>query len=265
VRVPVADGTAAGGDGTAAPLVSADDLPAQIAAWRERALRASPAPLVVTISAAYGAAGSIIGPEVARRLGLPFVDRAIPATVAHALASPLSDAAEHDDSSGHGIAYLLATAARSVPQYGLQPVEAGRALEEPDVFRLTTEAVLWQVAATTGGVILGRAAAVVLKDHPNVLRVRLGGPAGARIAQASELEGIDQTSARRRRAEIDQAREAYARQFYGADMSDARRFDLTIDSTQVAAGACVDIIVTAATSRDRPGAGAAPRVSGRRA
>jgi cytidylate kinase len=201
---------------------------------------------------------------VARRLGLPFVDRAIPATVAHALASPLADAAERDDRSGHGLAYLLATAARSVPQYGLQPVEAGRELEEPEVFRLTTEAVLWQIAATTGGVILGRAAAVVLKDHPGILRVRLGGAPGARINQASELEGIDEASAGRRRAEVDQAREAYARQFYGADMSDARRFDLTIDSTHVAIDACAEMIVTAVTARHRPGVGATPHTPARR-
>jgi MFS family permease/cytidylate kinase len=252
VRIPVA---AAAGDGAAAPLVSADDLPAQIAAWRERALRADPAPVVVAISAAYGAAGSIVGPEVARRLGLPFVDRAIPATVAHALASPLTEAADYDDASDHGLAYLLATAARCVPQYGLQPLEPGRALEEPEVFRLTTEAVLWQVAATTGGVILGRAATLVLKDHPGVLRVRLGGPAEARVAQASGLEGIDEESARRRRAETDAARAAYARQFYGADMSDARRFDLVLDSTQVSLDACADIILTAVTSRHRPGPG----------
>ncbi len=129
---------------------------------------------------------------------------------------------------------------------------------------MTTEAVLWQVAATTGGVILGRAATVVLKDHPGVLRVRLGGPADARIAQASALEGIEETSARRRRAETDQARAAYARQFYGADMSDARLFDLTIDSTQVGVDACVDIIVTAVTSRHPPGTTATPRVPVRR-
>jgi cytidylate kinase len=247
--------------GPTAPLVSADELPEQIAAWRERALQADPPPVVVTISAAYGAAGSIIGPQVARRLGLPFVDRAIPATVAHALASPLSDAAEHDDSSGHGIAHLLATMARSVPQFGIQPVEAGSTLEEADVYRLTTEAVLWQVAATTGGVILGRAATIVLREHPGVLRVRLGGAAEARIAQASELEGIEATSARCRRVESDQAREAYARQFYGAEMSDSRLFDLTIDSTQVAVGACADIIVTAVTYRHRRGARTTPAVS----
>jgi MFS family permease len=262
---PVAGGAgqvAAGSAGTA-PLVSADELPGQIAAWRERALRADPPPVVVTISAAYGAGGSIIGPAVARRLGLPFVDRAIPATVAHTLARPLSDAAGHDDSSGHGIRYLLATMARAVPQFGIQPVEPGGALSDADVYQLTTETVLWQVAATTGGVILGRAATVVLRDHPGVLRVRLSGPAEERAAQASALEGTDETAARCRLTETDQARKAYARQFYGADMSDVRLFDLVIDSTHIGAAACVDIIVTAVTSGRGTGMAAAPPVPAR--
>ncbi|HEY0540394.1 MAG TPA: cytidylate kinase family protein, partial [Actinoallomurus sp.] len=36
---------------------------------------------VVTVSATFGAGGSVIGPAVAERLGKPFVDRAIPYTV----------------------------------------------------------------------------------------------------------------------------------------------------------------------------------------
>ena len=34
---------------------------------------------IVTVSAAYGAAGAEIAPAVAEQLGLPFHDRAIPA------------------------------------------------------------------------------------------------------------------------------------------------------------------------------------------
>lgn len=33
---------------------------------------------VVTLAALYGAAGTVIGPQVAERLGVPFLDRAIP-------------------------------------------------------------------------------------------------------------------------------------------------------------------------------------------
>ena len=37
---------------------------------------------VITLTASYGAGGSVVGPAVARRLGLPFLDRAISAAVA---------------------------------------------------------------------------------------------------------------------------------------------------------------------------------------
>ena len=47
---------------------------------------------VVTISATYGAAGSVVGPAVAERLGVPFLDRAIPTAVANDLGISLEEA-----------------------------------------------------------------------------------------------------------------------------------------------------------------------------
>ena len=41
---------------------------------------------LVTLSATYGAGGSEVGPELAKRLGVPFVDRLIPSEVAARLA-----------------------------------------------------------------------------------------------------------------------------------------------------------------------------------
>jgi len=252
--VPASPGAARVAAATA-PVVAAlspEELPGQVGAWRDRALRADPAPVVVAMSASYGAGGSIVGPEVARRLGLPFLDRAIPATVAEALARPLSEASGHDDCADYGVAHVLATMAGGAPQFGVRGAEPGQALGETDTYRLTTEALLWQIGATTGGVILGRASAVVLADHPGVLRVRLGGPAQARLAQAGRLEGIDEATARHRQATSDRARQAYARQCYDADMSDSRRFDVVIDTTRVGLAAAADIAVTAARSRRRP-------------
>ena len=246
VRLQVAR---AAGPAPALAVVSPDDLPGQVAAWRDRALRADPPLVVVAMSASYGAGGSIVGPDVARRLGLPFLDRAIPATVAEALARPLSEASGHDDCAEYGVAHVLAAMAGGAPQFGVQGAGPGPALGETDTYRLTTEAVLWQIGATTGGVILGRASAVVLAGHPGVLRVRLGGPAQARLAQACRLEGIDQATARHRQITADRARQAYARQCYDADMSDPRRFDVVIDSTRVSLAAAADIAVTAARSR----------------
>ena len=52
---------------------------------------------VVTISATYGAGGSVVGPAVAERLGVPFVDRAIPTRVADDLGISVEHALTRDE------------------------------------------------------------------------------------------------------------------------------------------------------------------------
>ena len=79
-------------------------------------LRATP-PLV-TISAAYGAGGSRIGPAVAQRLGVEFLDRAIPTRVADRLHVPIDDALAHDESLGDAIGRLASSFAL-LPELGV--------------------------------------------------------------------------------------------------------------------------------------------------
>ena len=57
--------------------------------------------MVVTISASYGAGGAYVGPKLAERLGVPFVDRAIPNEVAQRLAVPLTEARD-----GRGVSHF---------------------------------------------------------------------------------------------------------------------------------------------------------------
>ena len=137
---------------------------------------------VVTISATYGAAGSVIGPAVAERLGVPFLDRAIPEEVAERLGCPLAEALEYDDRAPVGLERLLVSAARfpSVTFSGVDPVLLGPTTAEGKVlydqeFVAHTERVITAVGQS-GGVILGRAGALVLADHPTALHVRSTGP-----------------------------------------------------------------------------------------
>jgi hypothetical protein len=69
-----------------------------------------------------------------------------------------------------------------------------------------TERVIWELAAAGCGVVLGRAAAVVLRDDLCALHVRLDGPVARRIAQAMAGEGIDRQTAEHRVAKTDPAR-----------------------------------------------------------
>jgi len=203
---------------------------------------------VVTLSAPYGAGGSQVGPEVAERLDLPFVDRAIPTSVAEKLAVPLREAVERDESIGGWFTRALLSFGQVGPALsGTAP--PGGAVPNPDAFCQATEQVLRERAAGEGAVILGRAGAVVLRDHPGALHVRLTGPREARIEQGMLLEGVDRATAERHVEETDRARETYVRHFYRVDAHDPALYHLVIDSTALPLSACADLIVEAAQAR----------------
>jgi cytidylate kinase len=212
---------------------------------------------LVALSAAYGAGGSRVGPALAERLGVPFLDRAIPLAVAEQLRVPLDAAATHDGQTGGGLLERLLrgfvggdtlTPAPVLPQ-GL----------DADDFREATEAELRRQAATGEGVLLGRAATLVFRDDPRVLRARLDGPPEARERQAMELGGPDQATVHHARRATDHAHAEYARRFYGADLADASLYHLVLDTTAISLDDAVEILATAARSVAAPEAGPAAR------
>jgi hypothetical protein len=202
---------------------------------------------LVTLSAPYGAGGSQVGPAVAERLGVQFLDRAIPTGVAERLAVPLRDAIERDEAVGSWLTRALLSFGQAGPVLaGATPVPGSVLTEE--AFREATEQVLRQHAAE-GAVILGRAGAIVLRDVPGALHVRLTGPRESRIAQGMLLEGVDRETAERHVEETDRARDAYVRHFYRCDARDAALYHLVIDSTALPLSACADLVVEAAQAR----------------
>lgn len=203
---------------------------------------------VVTISAAFGAHGSVVGPAVAERLGVPFVDRAIPYSVAADIGCTLEEALVHDDRAEHGLGRILASAARlpNITLGGMDVTPPDRGVVPEEEFVHRTEQVIKEIAEHGGGVILGRAAQIVLAGHPTALHVRLDGPRARRLANIREAVELPAHQAERLLDDTDRARTAYVRHFYRADPADPALYDLVIDSTRLAAAACADIIVTAA-------------------
>jgi cytidylate kinase len=203
----------------------------------------------VTISAGYGAGGSIIAPEVARQLGLPLLDRAISSHVAAQLRVSVQEAeGAVIKRSGPGrFLAVLAPLAGGVLGAGTDCAPPEAAVPPPDdatFFREQAEAIM-RKALATGAVILGRAGGAAFRDEPGVVRVRLFGQAEARIAQAARIEDVDVATAGQRLPEVDRARAQYVRRLYGVDIDDPDLYHLQIDSTVVPLGACVSLIATA--------------------
>src|SRR4051812_42958801 len=85
-------------------------------------------PAVVTLAALYGAGGSVVGPRVAERLGVPFLDREIPQAVAKEAGLPEPAVASADDQPQDVATRMLATLSRAATVAG-----TGRAAERVDV------------------------------------------------------------------------------------------------------------------------------------
>ena len=203
---------------------------------------------VVTISATYGAGGGLVGPAVADRLRVPFVDRAIPVAVANDLGITVDDALSRDERVEGWLSRMLASTAPLSAEWMVWPDHQQTAVLSDTAVRRCTEGAIRGAVSTDGGVILGRAAAIVLRDHPGAVHVRLDGHPDRRAQQAMTLLGITEQEARDAMIRNDKARIAYVRHFYGADPSSPQHYHVILDSTRVPLQTCAEIIVAAAES-----------------
>jgi len=200
----------------------------------------------VTIAATYGAGGSEIAPAVAKRLDLPFIDRAIPVKVAEGMHDSLHAALAEDAVTTSAVGRLLD---RVLATSGLfvgvtaSPEQRGAL---PEIAK--TEEALRHIAETTGAVILGRAGVFALRGVPGVLHVRLDGATEARCRAAAARLGIDESAAARAQHQTDHARRAYVEHFYprSGAWDDPRHYQVVLDSTKLSLDACTEIIVAAA-------------------
>ncbi len=121
---------------------------------------------VVTISGSYGAGGELAGarpgrsasdcPSSTGRSRSGFRDR---------LGVPLDAVFAHDEQAQGALARSLLTLTGDPGYFGIVGLESPLAVDE-DAVRKATETLLWEFASGPGGVVVGRAGAVVLARAP---------------------------------------------------------------------------------------------------
>jgi len=191
---------------------------------------------------------------LADRLGVPFLDRAIPVAVAERLAIPLEEAEGRDETVASFFERFLASFVQMGGVYGGATIAPLNEIPDDAAFRAATEQIIREHAASGSAVIVGRAGMIVLADHPHVVRVRLSGPLEQRIEQAVRLHGLSQEEAGRQARENDSVREAWVQRFYGRDVKDPSLYDLVINSTRFEAASCVELIAAAVAAQAGPAA-----------
>jgi cytidylate kinase len=205
-------------------------------------------PPVVTIAARYGAGGTYVGPRVAERLGVLFLDRVIDTSVAERVGLPEQIVSSYEQKPRAGVSRLIANLSRVAPLDG-PPVQVWD--QDEGRLRAEVEAFLAE-ASVNGGVILGRGANFVLRNVvPGVLCVLLTGPREARVEQAMRLRGVDRRTAERELEVQDAARLGYVRRNYGAEHEEAADYHVCFDTTVLDLDSVVDTIAHLTTARRR--------------
>jgi cytidylate kinase len=197
---------------------------------------------LVTVSASYGAGGSVVAPALARRLGVPFMHRVTTSTGGPAGSEPCTERLAREEQDLAPTHRVFASLAHAVPTGPTQSPPSVRYQDES--VRSQCEEVVRGLADTGAGVILGRGAAVALGKERG-FHVRLDGPAGLRVVQGATIEAISEDQARRHLEAADRARTAYVRHLYRADPAEARHYHLVIDSTAIPLDVVVEIILQA--------------------
>ena len=192
---------------------------------------------MVTISASYGAGGSVIAPAVAERLGFPFLDRAVPAA-----ASTTGAESADDEERTEGLITRMLSRFASVPDPLTGGVSGVPGVSRDEVLKEQVEQRVRDFARTDG-VVLGWGSTVIVGS---AFHVRLDGPEAARVRRGMLLEGLDENAARKRLVDTDRVRALYIRRMYGRDWRDFELYQLIVDSTSLDLDACVTVIADTA-------------------
>lgn len=218
--------------------------------------------MVLTVSREHGSGGREIAQEVARQLKLPFVDSQIIRLATQQLNIPAEELAEFDEkvlpqldelsklvTHSHEGQHEMALSEVLVPNrnaYGLpqerQPkivvVEADtddkrRAAIHKGYHELVA-AMIKDVSAKGGAVILGRGANFILSQRPNAVHIHVHAPLPFRVQRLMRLQKIGQAEAEQQIQKLDGQRADYIQRYHKADWRDPSNYNMTINTASIA-------------------------------
>lgn len=222
---------------------------------------------VVTLSRQLGSWGDEIGQDVAKALGVSYVDREIIKDVAQRMETPeqvISDIEEKSPTVAKRVANAIiqafADGTRLAPLVGVVPApvmptpEEAEAEGSPAVFTFDINDTLYlnfvrqvvrEIAASGSAVIVGRATHLLLKDQPKALHVHVVAPWVLRVERIVGDRGCSREEAERAARDSDHARESYTSRFYQSRWSDPTLYHLTVNTGLLSRSQACDLIVDA--------------------
>lgn len=200
---------------------------------------------VVTINGQYGAGATLVGQQVALKLGIPYEGTKFSSAEIAAAEEARKASVGQVQPTINPFLVSFAEASSTDTNASL-PADAEADTEA--VAENTREIMSF---VKNGGVIVGRDAAMVLASMKGALHVRLVAPVDVRVGRAAERYGISREEAAARQVREDRVRPAMSQRLMKYDQDDPKHYDLVIDTGATSLEAAVEQIVAAARAKRR--------------
>ena len=201
---------------------------------------------VITINRELGSGGRTVGEKLARRLDVPFYDKALIQQLKKKYGLTTDEierlkGQEHNWWAEFKRSIMMMpnyVAPRVIPDYASMP----DFLITDDIFKAETE-ILKAIAADGSCVIAGRSGFYIFRDHPNHLSVLIQASMKHRIERVMQKNNITAKEAEAIIKEVDEGRENYVKKYTGSSRYDTRNYDLVINADDHSEDEIVEMII----------------------
>ena len=199
---------------------------------------------IITISREFGTGARLIGREVAALLSYGYYDRALIEMAAERSGLSEEFIERTEEKASNSFLFNLATAA-----YLASDITAEYTVPVNDRAFMVQSDVIRDIARTGNGVIVGRCADYVLKDHPQLLRVFIYANKEDRINRIVNEYGQDPKNAESVLNKIDKGRANYHKFYTGTPWRSLDNYDLCLNTSTIGIQGAVMAIKAAAEEK----------------
>lgn len=204
-------------------------------------------PLVLTISRQLGCGAAVIGQQLAKRLGMLYLDREILQRAAQQLQVSEELVQAQDETVTTFWQSLIQSFANGSPEIMYTPSPLYLPTDH-ELFQVEAR-VITQVAHTQPAVIVGRGGVHVLREHPRQMSLFLYASSDYRLHRVQSIYQLPRKEAQAAIEASDHARTRYHRIVAGKEWNDARQYHLCLDTGILGATATVDAILSYVSAR----------------
>lgn len=201
---------------------------------------------VITINRELGSGGRTIGEKLAKRLEVPFYDKALIQGLKDRYHLSTEEI-ERLKGQRHNWWSDFKRSMMMVPNYMSPDYVPGKTpipdfLITDDIFQTETE-ILKGIAADGSCVIAGRSGFHIFRDHPNHLSILIQASMDFRISRVMQKQNISAEEARSIIDKVDKGRENYVQKYTGTSRYDTRNYQLVINVDEHSEDEIVDMIL----------------------